>query len=159
MEPGAMLVFTGTHINKVDRKGRVSVPAPFRATLAKAGAAEIAVFPSYGLKALEGFGPDAMAALADDTFASYSFYAPDRNNLATQIFELTRQLEWDPEGRVMLPDDLLSHAGIVDAAAFVGKGRFFQIWAPETLKAQRAADSAQIAQNPPRLVLRRPEPT
>ena len=152
-----MLVFTGTHINKVDRKGRVSVPAPFRATLSKAGSAGIAIFPSYAFKALEAFGPDAMEALADDTFSTYSFYARERDNLATQIFEITRELDWDPEGRILLPEELLAHAGIGEQAAFVGKGRFFQVWAPDALKAQRAADTAQIAQNPPRLVLRRPE--
>lgn len=154
-----MLVFTGTHINKVDRKGRVSVPAPFRAALAKAGAAEIAIFPSYNLKALEGCGPDIMAALADDTFAAYNFYAADSGNLATQIFEVTRQLEWDAEGRIGLSDELMAHAGIGEQAAFVGKGRFFQIWSPDALTAQRAADAARIAQNPPRLSLRRPEGT
>jgi MraZ protein len=152
-----MLVFTGTHINKVDGKGRVSVPAPFRATLSKAGAAEIALFPSYTQKALEGCGPDILESLADASFASYSFYAPDRNNLSTQILEVTRQLEWDSEGRVVLPEELRTHAGIGEQAAFVGKGRFFQIWAPDALQAQRAADAVLIAQNPPRLTLRRPE--
>jgi MraZ protein len=152
-----MLVFTGTHINKVDRKGRVSVPAPFRAALTKAGASEIAVFPSYNSKALEGCGPDIMASLADDTFANYSFYASDPNNLATQIFEITRQLEWDAEGRIGLPEEMMAHAGIAEQAAFVGKGRFFQVWSPEGLAAQRSADAALIAQNPPRLILRRPE--
>ena len=154
-----MLVFTGTHIHKVDRKGRVSVPAPFRAALAKSGANEIAVFPSYNAKALEGCGPDIMASLADNTFANYSFYAAAPNNLATQIFEITRQLEWDAEGRIGLPEEMMAHAGINEQAAFVGKGRFFQVWSPEALTAQRSADAAQIAQSPPRLILRRPEGT
>jgi len=154
-----MLVFTGTHINKVDRKGRVSVPAPFRAALGQAGAGSIAIFPSYTLKALEVFGPDALETMADESFASYSFYSADRNNLATQIFEVIRQLDWDSEGRIGLPADLAAHAGIGEQAAFVGKGRFFQIWAPDALTAARAEANAQIAQNPPRLAVRRPEET
>jgi len=154
-----MLVFTGTHIHKVDRKGRVSVPAPFRAALAKGGFNEISVFPSYTAKAIEAYSPDLIEAMANNTFAAYNPYAADRNNLATQIFELMRQVEWDAEGRVGLPEDQMARAGITEQAAFVGKGRFFQIWSPEALDAQRTADSGQIAQNPPRLDFRHPEGT
>ncbi len=154
-----MLVFTGTHINKVDKKGRVSVPAPFRTALFKAGFSEISIFPSYNAKAIEGYGPDLIETMANDTFASYNPFGTQHGNLATQIFELMRQLEWDAEGRVGLPEDLMAHAGITEQAAFVGKGRFFQIWSPETLTTQRGADSSKIAQDPPRFPLRRPEGT
>ena len=152
-----MLVFTGTHINKIDRKGRVSVPAPFRAALAETGAGGFAIFPSFNLKTLEACGSDVMAALADDTLGNYSFFTSDHNNLATRIFEVTHQLAWDAEGRVGLPDELIAHAGIGEVAVFVGKGRFFQVWAADAFAAQRAATDAKIAQDPPRLVLRRPE--
>ena len=108
--PGAMLVFSGTHINKVDRKGRVSVPAPFRAALAKAGASEITIFPSYNEKALEGLGPDILETLARGSFSSYNFYARDAANLSTHIFELSRQVEWDAEGRIGLSEELIAHA-------------------------------------------------
>jgi MraZ protein len=148
-----MLVFSGTHINKVDRKGRVSVPAPFRATLAKAGATEITIFPSYNEKALEGLGPDILETLARGSFGSYNFYARDNGNLATHIFEVARQVEWDAEGRIGLPEELIAHAGLNEQAAFVGKGLFFQVWSPERLAVKRAADAAEIAQNPPRLPL------
>jgi MraZ protein len=154
-----MLVFTGTHINKVDRKGRVSVPAPFRAALSKAGFSEISVFPSYNFKAIEGYGPDLIETMANDTFAAYNPFGTHHDNLATQIFELMRQLEWDAEGRVGLPEEMVTHAGISEQVAFVGKGRFFQIWSPEALTAQRIADASKIAQDPPRLTLRRPEGT
>jgi MraZ protein len=154
-----MLVFTGTHINKVDKKGRVSVPAPFRAALFKAGFSEISIFPSYNSKAIEGYGPDLIETMANDTFATYNPFGAQHDNLATQIFELMRQLEWDAEGRIGLPEDLMAHAGIAEQAAFVGKGRFFQIWTPDALAAQRSADTSKIAQDPPRLPLRRPEGT
>lgn len=148
-----MALFTGTHINRVDRKGRVSVPASFRTSLGKEDTAGIALFASFTQKAIEGCGTNLLDALADRALANYSFYAGSVDNLATHIFEVTEQLAWDPEGRVMLPDDFLTHAGITDHAAFVGKGRFFQIWEPEALKAQRAADAARIAANPPQLML------
>jgi MraZ protein len=152
-----MLVFTGTHTHKVDKKGRVSVPAPFRAALTKAGTAEIAVFPSYISKAVEGYGPDLIETLANSTFAAYNPFGASPENAATQIFELMRQLEWDGEGRVGIPEEMMAHAGITEQAVFVGKGRFFQIWSPEGLAGQRSADAATIAQNPPRLFQRRPE--
>jgi MraZ protein len=154
-----MLVFYGTHINKVDRKGRVSVPAPFRTALTKAGAAEIILFPSFTAKALEGMGPDILEALAKGSFSTYNFFARDTNNLATQIFEAARPFEWDSEGRIGLPEDFVTHAGLGEQVAFVGKGRFFQVWSPEGFAAQRAADAADTAQNPPRLPLNLAEGT
>jgi MraZ protein len=154
-----MLVFSGTHINKVDRKGRVSVPAPFRTTLAKAGAAEITIFPSYHEQAIQGMGPDILEALARGSIGTYNFYARDAANLATHIFEVARQIEWDAEGRIGLSEELIAHAGLGEQAAFVGKGLFFQIWSPERLAIKRAADLAEIAANPPRLPLNLSEGT
>ena|SRR5579871_4231288 len=155
MDPGAVLVFLGTHINKVDKKGRVSVPASFRSQLAKIKAAEIALFPSYNVKAIEGCGPDSIQALA--TASPYNIYTADAVNLTGDVFERTHLLEWDSEGRIVLPEALIVHAGISEQAVFVGRGRMFQLWSPEALATQRAADAAKMAQNPPRLVLRAPE--
>lgn len=150
-----MALFTGTHINRIDRKGRVSVPAAFRSALLKEDARVIAAFPSFTTRAIEACSAAILEELAEGSFSVYNFFGPNPDNLATQIFEFTEQMEWDPEGRVILPASFIAHCGIGEQVAFVGKGRFFQIWEPEALKAQRAADAALIAQNPPQM---RPRP-
>lgn len=133
-----LALFTGTHINKVDRKGRVSVPAPFRATLSGQGFAGAVVFPSFTADCIEGCGASFLEELAAGMDASAAVFSEEEDDLATLIFAQARQLAFDPEGRVILPDDFMAHAGITESAAFVGKGRKFQIWEPERLKAHTA---------------------
>ena len=53
-----MKAFFGTFVNKLDGKGRVSVPAPFRAVIQGRGLTSVAVHPSLFEACLEGAGFD-----------------------------------------------------------------------------------------------------
>ena len=154
-----MALFLSTFTNKVDRKGRVSLPASFRAVLGAGGAQTVMVFPSLTLGAIEGCGPDILEALADSANATYDFFSPEQSGVGTQIFGMSSELSWDPEGRVLLPGELLDHAGIAELASFVGMGRSFQIWEPAALKAHQAEARSRLLAQPPKLTLRRPETT
>lgn len=133
-----LALFTGTHINKVDKKGRVSVPAPFRATLSGQGFAGAVVFPSFTADSLEGCGASFLEELAAGMDATAAVFSEEEDDLATLVFAQARQLAFDPEGRIILPAEFMDHAGITDTAAFVGKGRKFQIWHPDRLKVHTA---------------------
>lgn len=122
-----MALFLSTFVNAIDRKGRVSVPAPFRAALGNQNG--IVVFRSYKATALEGAGLDLMERLSAG-LDRLELFSDDRDDLAATIFADCHQLPLDGEGRVMLPKDLLGHADITSAAAFVGRGPTFQIWEP-----------------------------
>ena len=60
------------------------------------------------------------------------------------VFGQAHQLPFDGEGRIILPESLLVHAGITERAAFVGQGRSFQVWEPEAF-AQREAEAVERA--------------
>ncbi len=132
-----MAVFSGRYINAVDRKGRVSVPAPFRAVLAGQALVGLAVFPSpSGSPSLDCCGLDWLDQLSE-RFASANIYQPDIEMAALVTLGETQQLPFDPEGRIVLPDLLVEHAGLQGRAAFVGLGRRFQVWNPDTLDTVR----------------------
>lgn len=116
-------------MNKVDRKGRVSVPATFRASLAGQSFNGIIAFRSFKLPALEACGIDRMEEMSQRIDALDEF-SEDRDALAA-LFADALQLAFDGEGRIVLPEPLCQHAGITENAAFVGLGRTFQIWEPE----------------------------
>ena len=126
-----MGLFLSRFANKIDKKGRVSVPAPFRASLSDQAFSGIVVYPHPKLLALEGCGFDRMARMVEghDRLDQFS----DQRDDLGSIFAVSHQLAFDPEGRVMLPEDLLSHAGIVEQAVFAGYGSTFQIWEPSAL--------------------------
>jgi MraZ protein len=130
-------LFLSTFVNKVDRKGRVSVPATFRAALAGQRFPGIVAFPSLHFDALECCGIDRMEEMSTrhEQVAQLDDYA----NLST-IFAGSHQLAFDSEGRIILSAKLAEHTGIEipGIAAFVGQGRMFQIWEPERFEAHDA---------------------
>ena len=58
----------------------------------------------------------------------------DLDDLSAMLFADARPLIFDVTGRIVIPDDLLKHAGITDKAIFVGRGNSFQIWNPDAFK-------------------------
>jgi MraZ protein len=50
------------------------------------------------------------------------------DDVSAILFADARQLQFDVGGRIVIPADLLQHAGIKDRAVFVGRGNYFQIW-------------------------------
>jgi MraZ protein len=123
-------LFLSTFVNKVDRKGRVSVPATFRTALAGQTFNGIIAFRSFKLPALEASGIDRMEEMSARIDALPEF-SEERDALAS-LFADAQQLAFDGEGRIVLPEALCQHCGISEAAAFVGLGKTFQIWEPQT---------------------------
>lgn len=132
-----MSVFFGTFENKVDRKGRVSVPAPFRQILATSAFQGIIVFHYNAPKAVEACSLEFMERL-DQSVSDFDLFSDEHDDLAFNIFAQSRQLPFDGEGRVILPAALLEVTGIKQLAAFVGKGQTFQIWEPAALENRKA---------------------
>ncbi len=132
-----MALFTSTYVTKVDRKGRVSVPAPFRMALAGQSFAGIVVFPSFVHAALDGAGIDLLENLARSV-DRFDPFTDEHDAFATTIFGDSHRLPFDAEGRVVLPENLIAHAGITEHAAFLGRGGTFQVWEPEALSAYKA---------------------
>jgi MraZ protein len=128
-----MALFLSTFVNKVDRKGRVSVPAPFRAALSGHSFAGIVAFRSYKHAAIEAFGSDRMERLSTSV-DDLDLFSEQQDDLTATIFADAHQLPFDGDGRVVLPDELVAHAGITDRAAFAGRGPTFQIWEPEAFR-------------------------
>ena len=126
-----MALFTGHVVNKVDRKGRVSVPASFRNELVRLSFPGIVVFPSpEGLPAIDGAGIDWLENRSAK-FGTANPFAPNLPKSRMALFGQVERLSFDPEGRVILTRGLMEHAGISDSAAFIGMGDTFQIWQPE----------------------------
>jgi len=87
-------------------------------------------------------------------------FSPEQEDISSLIFADSRSLPWDPEGRILLPEDLLTHAAITETAAFVGKGQTFQIWEPTAYKAAESEIRSRAQKSPPTLRLSSaPRPT
>lgn len=126
-----MKLFLSTFIHKVDRKGRVSLPSSFRQVLQKGTAEEFALVRSFQTSALEGMTMDRMEQLTN-VIDGVGVYSQEQQDLASVLLADSKLMTMDSEGRIILGEELMQHSGITDRAVFVGKGRTFEIWAPET---------------------------
>ena len=128
--------FVANYTNKLDAKGRVSIPAPFRAVLARDGHEGLFVTPSLDHPALD-CGGNAMLAEIDALMAPLGPYSAERESIAMTLLGESEVLKMDGEGRLIIPDRLKEHVGITSDVTFVGTGRKFQIWEPGRFEARR----------------------
>ena len=140
---GAMDGFVATFVNRLDQKGRVSVPAPFRSVLAREGEDGLYAYPALDQPAIDCGGARLRQAIAErlNIFATFS---EDHESLSTAFYGESRVLKIDPDGRVVLPEEFIAHVGITETAVFVGQGFKFQIWEPQRFAERRAAARAQL---------------
>jgi len=130
-------LFLSTYVNKVDRKGRVSVPATFRSTLATHREPNLLVlFPSFRLPALDGTGGNYVEEM-NERLETLDQFSDEHENLS-QLFAEAHPLAMDGEGRIILPETLKEHASITTDVAFVGLGAMFQMWEPGRYAEHRA---------------------
>ncbi len=135
-----MTQFLGTHQNKLDAKGRVSVPASFRAALKaqdETNGTHFVLRPSHQHPCIEAWPKPVFDALADPLNKLHVF-SQEHDDLAATLYADAFPVEADKEGRIVLPDDLVAYAGLKNAVVFMGLGRIFQIWEPAAAERRRA---------------------
>lgn len=135
--------FVSTYTMRLDAKGRVSIPAPYRTVLAKDGAEGLYCHPSLAEPALDA-GGNRLVGEIDALIERFPPYSADREALAAALYGTSETLRIDPEGRVVLSESLKAHAGIGAEVAFVGLGHKFRIWEPERLKAHLAEATRKV---------------
>lgn len=123
-----MLFFSSYH-NRIDKKGRISVPASFRNVLAKQDFNGMIAYASLRNPCIEACGTDRFLKMSAH-IESMDPFSEERDAFATTLFGESVQMGFDGEGRVMIPAHLLQAAGIAEEAVFVGKGEVFEIWEP-----------------------------
>ncbi len=131
----------GTHLTKLDSKGRVFIPASFRAVL-RAGrpdgeAAPIVMLPSHKQPCVQVWPACAFLRLgaAMDQLDTFS---EEQDDLAFSLFADACEITPDKDGRIVLPDMVAEHAGVTDQLAFVGLRDRFEIWTPDAAARRRA---------------------
>ncbi len=140
-----MALFLSTYVNKIDKKGRVSVPSTFRAALAGQSFPGVVIFRSMRMTALEGCGISRMEQLSQG-LDSLTQFSDRQQDLAASLFADSKPVPFDSEGRIIVDAEFLKHAGISDSAAFVGCGATFQIWNPDHFAKHQAEARKRVQQ-------------
>ena len=130
-------MFLSTYENKLDKKGRVSVPASFRSYLSNLGYNGVVCYPSFNNQSIEAWPQNRIEKISD-TIDALSPFEEKKDYFATSILSESINLQFDNEGRISLTTKLLKHAKIKNSMLFVGQGKTFQIWEPTAFEKFRA---------------------
>lgn len=142
-----MEFFLSTFRNRIDAKGRVSVPAPYRALLSRKDAAGgLILGPDISAPALVAGGRDYLDGV-NRRIDELPDLHPEREMLIDGLLPFLSELSLDQEGRIQLGPQFLEHAGLAapGEAVFVGRRHSFQIWEPKAWEARAAEARAKAA--------------
>ncbi len=121
MKVGVSSLFVGQHEHSLDRKGRVVLPAPFRASVAERGVVT-SLGPFIGLWSQEGFR----------TVAERWKKELEAGNISTQVFRKlmndVADVKLDSAGRITLPRELLDELGFESQVVVGGMYDRVEIW-------------------------------
>ena len=130
-------MFLSTYENKLDKKGRVSVPSSYRSYLSNIGYNGIICYPSFNNPCVEAWPQDRIEKISN-AIDRLNPFEEKKDYFATSILSESTNLQFDSEGRVQITPKLLKHAKIRNSMLFVGQGKTFQIWEPALFEKFRA---------------------
>jgi Uncharacterized protein conserved in bacteria len=121
--------FIGRYLNKIDKKGRVSVPAGWRPSLISKDFSGIIAQSSLSEKAIDAYPRDYLELLQGKLDLNDPLL--EENEYESTVLFGGSVLSFDSEGRVVLSDSLRNEINLASEALFVGMGRRFRIWNPK----------------------------
>ena len=126
-------MFLSSYENKLDKKGRVSVPASYRSYLSNLGYNGVICYPSFNHQSIEAWPQDRIEKISN-TIDSLNPFEEKRDYFATSILSESINLQFDSEGRISLTSKLLKHAKVKSSMLFVCQRKTFQICEPTTFE-------------------------
>ncbi len=146
LRSGVMTKYLGAFANKVDAKGRLSIPAEFRKAMAdEADEPLMLCFPAFKGEVLDCGGASLVSILLE-MVANLDHFDEDRDALEFAIMSGVHRIAFDETGRIVLPKSLREQVNISDRAMIVGMGDRFQICS-EDYHAKMSTRAAQITQS------------
>lgn len=167
-------VFNDVHLNGVDPKGRVSLPAAFRQTIEiRSGSPKVAsglgrtlrMTFNATLKCIE-VSDGLQIADTEEQMNAHAQRISEQtgelmgdvlDRLESETFPLLKDVNFDSAGRMVLPDRLRAKAQIGTDAFFVGRGRRFRIWSPDMLRDATGGESGDVLEEMEELLTKRKE--
>ena len=148
------MAFRSEILMKLDKKGRVSLPAAFRDELPSEDRGAFVLYHSPNAQGVVNgnsrAGFDAMLArLRSEALGAKGSLKvaldDEAFDPAGYLSSSARNIPMEPDGRFVLPDEFVSALEIDDSVLFAGRGDKFQLWNPKQWEARREEDRAKMA--------------
>lgn len=138
--------FSGTYVNGVDGKNRLSVPSSLRETIeARSGTKALILSPAEHAPCLVGYDVSYFARIESRLEQEFAEdFGPGRSSKARQLFAMAEQLKYDDTGRIVLTATLRDAGELEATAIFLGAGDYFELWSPTLLLARGDLDPRML---------------
>ena len=137
-------MFLGEYEHSLDAKGRMAIPARFRALLGEGA------YMTRGFdKCLVIYPPDVWRSFAERLDALPTTQ-PAASTMKRFIFAGATECEFDKQGRVLIPASLRSYAELSETAVVVGQYSRIEVWDRgrwQEVSARAEAESGNIAEH------------
>lgn len=130
--------FLSNMTNRIDAKGRVSVPAAFRSVLVRRDIQELYCLQDFVFPAINVGGEDLLDRY-ERQLAGLDPFSVEANELSLLVHGGGLPMRLDGEGRLMVTDFIREFTGISTEVTFVGRSDHFQLWQPEAFQAAQTA--------------------
>ena len=124
--------------NRIDSKGRVSVPSMFRSALSALDIRELYCFQDFVFPAISAGGPELLDRF-ERQISGEDPFSPQANQMSLLVHGGGVFMKLDQEGRLMVTDFIRDFTGIDTEVTFVGRADHFQLWAPHVFAETQAA--------------------
>jgi MraZ protein len=125
-------MFLGRFAHNLDEKGRLAVPARFRASL------DEGLVLTRGMDRCVAAYPMAAWDELAGKIATLPMTDPNARQFRRMVFAEAANLTLDRQGRVVVPPELRAYAGIERDAVVIGVHTSFEIWSPSGWDAMQA---------------------
>lgn len=132
--------FLSSATNRIDAKGRVSVPAHFRAIVQKRGYGELYALRSLDTPSLDVGGPDLLDSY-EQRISQEDPFLQTADDMSLLYYADGAFLKLDGDGRITVTDFIRDYTGITSEVTFAGRGHYFQMWEPSRF--QKHAEEAR----------------
>jgi MraZ protein len=123
-------VFLGRYSHSLDAKGRVAIPARFRDAIGSDAVITRGIDRCLSLYPMSAWEPLA------EKVSGLSISDPDARVFRRMFFAEAANVEFDRQGRILIPPDLRRYAGLDGEALVVGMHSYVEIWSPEGWESQ-----------------------
>lgn len=123
-ESGQVMAYVGEFVHQLDARNRVTVPSSWRV----AGDDGNYYFAWPHPEGCVAVYPPQIQAEIMEKAAAIKHSDVRGNAMLRKLFGRAHKFGCDKQGRILLPDPLIHHAGIEKKVSLVGLGRYFQVW-------------------------------
>ncbi len=137
-------MFRGNNEINMDAKGRMAVPARYRDALTAGCDGQLVATIDIEDRCLFLYPLPAWQEI-EAQIAKLPTFNPDTRRLQRLLIGHARELEMDSNGRLLIPPELRTYAGLDKEVVLVGQGHRFELWSTESWNARREQWLAEAA--------------